>query len=194
MKILVIDNYDSFVFNLVHYLHALEVEEVVVVKNDQFTLDYPEQFDKILLSPGPGLPEEAGLMMQVIHKYASSKSILGVCLGHQALGLHFGAQLENLSKPLHGMTSEIKVKNSGLFIGLPNTFKVGHYHSWVVKEETLPNTSIQITAKTPNGLVMAMQHQTLPIFGVQFHPESILTEHGHAILRNWLQFKKFKKS
>lgn len=189
MKILVIDNYDSFVFNLVHYLHALEVEEVVVVKNDQFTLDYPKKFDKILLSPGPGLPEEAGLMMQVIQKYASTKSILGVCLGHQALGLHFGAQLENLSKPLHGMASEVKVENNGLFKAMPKTFKVGHYHSWVVKEETLSNTPLQITAKSENGLVMAMQHQTLPIFGVQFHPESILTEHGHAILQNWLNFE-----
>lgn len=188
MRVLVIDNYDSFVYNLVHYLHALNVAEVVVVKNDAFTLDYPETFDKILLSPGPGLPEEAGLMMQVIEKYAPTKSTLGVCLGHQALGLHFGAQLQNLQQPLHGMATKVTVQKSGLFQGLPASFQVGHYHSWVVQEATLQNTPLRVTAKSENGLVMAMQHETLPIFGVQFHPESILTEHGHAILQNWLNF------
>ena len=192
MKILVIDNYDSFVFNLVHYLKEITDAEIVVVKNDAFELDFVEQFDKILLSPGPGIPDEAGLLQQVIEKYASTKSIFGVCLGHQAIAEVFGCQLKNLEHPLHGFQSQIRIKRSDtLFADLPVQFNIGHYHSWVV--DTAISDQIEITAVNQNGEIMAIQHKEFDVHGVQFHPESVLTEYGRELLSNWINLNaKFK--
>ena len=192
MKILVIDNYDSFVFNLVHYLKEITDAEIVVVKNDAFELDFVEQFDKILLSPGPGIPDEAGLLQQVIEKYAPTKSIFGVCLGHQAIAEVFGCQLKNLEHPLHGFQSQIRIKRSDtLFADLPVQFNIGHYHSWVV--DTAISDQIEITAVNQNGEIMAIQHKEFDVHGVQFHPESVLTEYGRELLSNWINLNaKFK--
>ena len=193
MKILVIDNYDSFVFNLVHYLKEITDAEIVVVKNDAFELDFVEQFDKILLSPGPGIPDEAGLLKQVIEKYAASKSIFGVCLGHQAIAEVFGCQLKNLEHPLHGFQSQIKIKRSdALFADLPAEFNIGHYHSWVV-DPAIPD-QIEITAVDQNEEIMAIRHKEFDVHGVQFHPESVLTEYGKEILSNWINLKSKAES
>ena len=185
MQILVIDNYDSFVYNLVHYLKEISEAEITVVKNDAFELDFVKQFDKILLSPGPGIPDEAGLLKEVIKEYASSKSILGVCLGHQAIAEVFGCQLKNLDHPLHGFQSKIQVKRSdALFAVLPAEFNIGHYHSWVV--DTAISDQIEITAVDQNEEIMAIQHKEFDVHGVQFHPESVLTEYGKELLSNWI--------
>jgi anthranilate synthase component 2 len=186
MKIVVIDNYDSFVYNLVHYLRELG-QDVEVFRNDKIDLNSIEKYDKILLSPGPGLPKEAGIMPQIIQKYAPYKSILGVCLGHQAIGEAFGATLENLPEVLHGITSltNIQEPKDTLFNGLPNTIKTGHYHSWVVKKESI-KSPLKITAIDENGSVMAITHQAYKVKGVQFHPESVLTEFGREIIKNWI--------
>jgi anthranilate synthase component 2 len=185
-KILVIDNYDSFTYNLVHYLEDLNCE-VTVYRNDEFDIDEISGFDKIVLSPGPGIPDEAGLMKAVIAKYASTKSILGVCLGQQAIGEVFGGTLSNLEKVYHGVSSMVKtcVDNEQLFDGLGNEFEVGRYHSWVV-DASLPD-DLEATSFDENGQVMSLRHKTFDVRGVQFHPESVLTPNGKKILENWLK-------
>ena len=184
-KVLVIDNYDSFVYNLVHYLEDLECE-VTVYRNDEFNIDEIAEFDKILLSPGPGVPEEAGLLKDIIRKYGATKSILGVCLGQQAIGEVYGGTLSNLEKVYHGIATMVKtvVDNEGLFEGLGNEFEVGRYHSWVV-DSTLPEM-LEATSFDENGQVMSLRHRTFDVRGVQFHPESVLTPNGKKILENWL--------
>jgi anthranilate synthase component 2 len=185
-KILVIDNYDSFTYNLVHYLEDLECE-VTVYRNDEFDIDEIAHFDKILLSPGPGIPDEAGLLKAVITKYAPIKSILGVCLGQQAIGEVFGGTLLNLDKVYHGVATMVKtvVDNELLFEGLGNEFEVGRYHSWVV-DANLPDV-LEATSIDENGQVMSLRHKTFDVKGVQFHPESVLTPNGKKILENWLK-------
>ena len=184
-KILVIDNYDSFTYNLVHYLEDLNCE-VTVYRNDEFDIDEIAIFDKILLSPGPGIPEEAGLLKAVIAKYAPTKSILGVCLGQQAIGEVFGGSLSNLDKVYHGVATMVKtsVNDELLFEGLGNEFEVGRYHSWVV-DANLPDV-LEATSFDVNGQVMSLRHKTFDVKGVQFHPESVLTPNGKKILENWL--------
>ncbi len=185
-KILVIDNYDSFTYNLVHYLEDLNCE-VTVYRNDEFDIDEIAIFDKILLSPGPGIPDEAGLLKAVIAKYAPTKSILGVCLGQQAIGEVFGGTLSNLDKVYHGVATMVKtsVDDELLFEGLGNEFEVGRYHSWVVDAE-LPEV-LEATSFDENGQVMSLRHKTFDVRGVQFHPESVLTPNGKKILENWVK-------
>ena len=186
MKIAVIDNYDSFTYNLVHYLEDLD-GKVTVFRNDELELEELESFDKILLSPGPGIPDEAGLLKEIIAKYASSKSILGVCLGQQAIGEVFGASLINLDKVYHGVATKVNqtVSDESLFNDLPDEFEVGRYHSWVVNPNNLPE-ALEITSTDENGEIMSLRHKTFDVRGVQFHPESVLTPHGKTILKNWL--------
>lgn len=186
MKIAVIDNYDSFTYNLVHYLEDLNAN-VTVFRNDEFELNELEKFDKILLSPGPGIPDEAGLLKDVIKKYASTKSIFGVCLGLQAIGEVFGGQLTNLEKVYHGVATKVtKTEDDFIFNNLPNEFEVGRYHSWVVSNENLPADLI-VTSTDENGQIMSMKHANFDIRGVQYHPESVLTPFGKKILENWLK-------
>ena len=183
-KILVIDNYDSFTYNLVHYLEDLDCE-VVVKRNDQLTLDEVDAFDKIVLSPGPGIPDEAGLLKEIISKYAPTKSIFGVCLGQQAIAEVFGGSLINLEEVYHGIATKIKVtKNDSLFIGMPEEIEVGRYHSWVV-DANLPEV-LEVTSVDQNGQIMSLRHKSFKVSAVQFHPESVLTPHGKQILKNWL--------
>lgn len=185
MKIIIIDNYDSFVYNLSHLIKEFGVE-VTVKRNDQFKLEDIEDFDKILLSPGPGIPEEAGLLMDVIRTYAGKKPILGVCLGEQAIGEVFGGKLTNLDDVFHGIQSQIKLTVSDyLFEGLPSKIQVGRYHSWIVDKNSLPDC-LEVTAVSEEGYIMALRHKTLDIRGVQFHPESVLTPDGKQILYNWI--------
>jgi anthranilate synthase component II len=185
MKIAVIDNYDSFTYNLVHYLEDLNAN-VTVFRNDEFELNELEKFDKILLSPGPGIPDEAGLLKDVIKKYAATKSIFGVCLGLQAIGEVFGGQLTNLEKVYHGVATKVtKIEDDFIFNNLPNEFEVGRYHSWVVSNENLPADLI-VTSTDENGQIMSMKHANFDIRGVQYHPESVLTPYGKKILENWL--------
>ena len=186
-KILVIDNYDSFTYNLVHLLQELK-QDYIVVRNDKFELDYIEQFDKILLSPGPGIPEEAGLLMDVIRRYAPTKSILGICLGQQAIAEAFGGTLFNLPKPLHGVSSSIIVTDNEekLFSNYPKDSKIGRYHSWAVEPNNLPD-SLQVTAVDENGIIMALKHKEYDVRGMQFHPESVLTDNGKVLIANWLK-------
>ena len=185
-KILVIDNYDSFTYNLVHYLEDLNCE-VTVYRNDEFDIDEIAIFDKIVLSPGPGIPDEAGLLKAVIAKYAPTKSILGVCLGQQAIGEVFGGTLSNLDKVYHGVATMVKtsVDDELLFEGLGNEFEVGRYHSWVVDAD-LPEV-LEATSFDENGQVMSLRHKTFDVRGVQFHPESVLTPKGKKILENWVK-------
>ncbi|GHB28444.1 aminodeoxychorismate/anthranilate synthase component II [Mongoliitalea lutea] len=186
MKILVVDNYDSFTYNLVYIIRQLGYgSQMHIVRNDKIGLDAVNDFDKILLSPGPGIPSEAGIMPELLKQYSSTKDILGVCLGHQAIGEAFGSGLTNLSEVVHGLASEVTVQEDLLFQGLPTKFNVGRYHSWVIDEETLP-ACLQITARTPDGQIMAVRHECYLVRGVQFHPESILTEYGVEMMRNWL--------
>ena len=192
MKILVFDNYDSFTYNLVHLVEKITHEKVDVHRNDQIPMEKVKEYDKIILSPGPGIPEEAGLLLPLIKEYASSKSILGVCLGHQAIGQAFGGKLINLSSVFHGVATPVKVKSekskvkSFLFEGLPEVLEVGRYHSWVVSKENFPD-DLEITAEDETGMIMGLQHKTYDVQGVQFHPESVLTPDGETILRNWLK-------
>ncbi|HEX4957248.1 MAG TPA: aminodeoxychorismate/anthranilate synthase component II [Lacibacter sp.] len=192
MKILVFDNYDSFTYNLVHLVEKITHVKVEVHRNDQIPLEKVKEFDKIILSPGPGIPEEAGLLLPLIKEYAATKSILGVCLGHQAIGQAFGGTLVNLSTVYHGVATKIEVGGtkyevrSRLFEGLPDEIEVGRYHSWVVSKEGFPN-ELEITAEDENGMIMALQHKTFDVQGVQFHPESVLTPMGEEILKNWLK-------
>jgi len=185
-KILVIDNYDSFTYNLVHYLEDLNCE-VTVYRNDEFDIDEIAIFDKILLSPGPGIPDEAGLLKAVIAKYGPTKSILGVCLGQQAIGEVFGGTLSNLDKVYHGVATMVKtsVDDELLFEGLGNEFEVGRYHSWVV-DANLPDV-LEATSFDENGQVMSLRHKNFDVRGVQFHPESVLTPNGKKILENWVK-------
>lgn len=188
MKILVVDNYDSFVYNIVHLLYEIGVAEIDVVKNDQIDFSCINQYDKIVLSPGPGIPKNAGMMPQLLCELAPTKSILGICLGHQAIAEHFGADLINLSAPLHGVASKIEIlKEDYLFVNLPKHFKIGHYHSWVVSEAF--SNDLEILAKDELGNIMALKHKKYDVRGLQFHPESILTENGKAILSNWVNNK-----
>ena len=186
MKILVLDNYDSFTYNLVYILRELH-DDVEVHRNDKITLEEVDNYDKILLSPGPGIPSEAGIMLDLIKMYAPTKSIMGICLGHQAIGEAFGASLENMSDVLHGVAeiTEVIDPTERLFQGLPKTFHVGRYHSWSVVGETVPDT-MTITSVDDQGRVMALAHKQYDVRGVQFHPESVLTEHGKLMLQNWL--------
>jgi anthranilate synthase component 2 len=186
-QILVIDNYDSFTYNLVHLLEEIPQVKVAVFRNDAITIEKVDHYDGILLSPGPGLPDEAGIMPSLIQEYKNRKPILGICLGHQALGEAFGARLDNLERVYHGIQSEIEVilKKEGLFKNMSNTLAVGRYHSWVIASKSIP-AEFTITAKTSDGTVMAMQHQHLPLFGVQFHPESVMTPDGKQMIENWI--------
>lgn len=185
-KILVIDNYDSFTYNLVHYLEDLDCE-VTVYRNDEFELDEIAHFDKILLSPGPGIPDEAGLLKQVIQQYGPTKSIFGVCLGQQAIGEVYGGTLSNLDKVYHGVATNVtkSVNDELLFEGLENVFEVGRYHSWVV-DANLPDC-LEATSFDENGQLMSLRHKTYDIRGVQFHPESVLTPNGKKMLENWVK-------
>jgi anthranilate synthase component 2 len=223
MKILVFDNYDSFTYNLVHLVEKILHQKVDVFRNDQIPMEHVKAYDKIILSPGPGIPEEAGLLLPLIKEYAATKSILGVCLGHQAIGQAFGGKLINLSTVYHGVATPVQILNRetangkwqtangkrengkgkkqaessteiahspltthhSLFDGLPDEFEVGRYHSWVVSEEGFPE-ELEITARDANNFIMALQHKTYDVQGVQFHPESVLTPRGEEILRNWL--------
>ena len=185
-KIIVIDNYDSFTYNLVHYLEDLNCE-VSVFRNDEFELEDLKSFDKILLSPGPGVPDEAGLLKEVIKKYYKTKSILGVCLGLQAIGEVFGGSLINLEKVYHGVATKIDilVEDEKLFNGLEKSFNVGRYHSWVVNPHDFPK-DLEITSVDVNGQIMSLRHREFDVRAVQFHPESVLTPNGKKILENWV--------
>ncbi len=186
MKIVIIDNYDSFTYNLAHLVKEFNVE-VTVYRNDQFRLNDLEPFHKILLSPGPGIPTEAGLLLDVIRTYKDKKSILGVCLGHQAIGEVFGGKLENLSDVFHGVTTEgTQFGNDEIFSGLPKRITMGRYHSWVVSKDGFPDC-LEITAESDEGQIMALRHKELDIRGIQFHPESVLTPDGRRIMENWLR-------
>ncbi|OJW37073.1 MAG: aminodeoxychorismate/anthranilate synthase component II [Sphingobacteriales bacterium 46-32] len=193
MKILVFDNYDSFTYNLVHLVEKILHQRVDVCRNDQIALDNVAAYDKIILSPGPGIPEEAGLLLPLIKEYAAVKSILGVCLGHQAIGQAFGGKLVNLSTVYHGVATPIQQVSGlvpgnfpSLLDGLAPELEVGRYHSWVVAEEDFP-AELEITARDSNGYIMALRHRKYDVQGVQFHPESVLTPQGEKMLRNWLQ-------
>ena len=194
MKILVFDNYDSFTYNLVHLVEKITHDKVDVYRNDQIPLEDVKKYDKIILSPGPGIPEEAGLLLPLIKEYASSKSILGVCLGHQAIGEAFGGKLVNLSTVYHGVATPMRVvsrepgvgSQNSLFEGLPNEFDAGRYHSWIVSDENFPK-ELEITARDENNYIMGLQHRKYDVRGVQFHPESVLTPLGEKILQNWLK-------
>ena len=185
MKIVIIDNYDSFTYNLAHLVKELEAE-VTVFRNDQFQLSELDRFDKIILSPGPGIPSEAGLLMDVIRKYAGRKPMLGVCLGHQAIGEAFGAVLENLKEVYHGVQTSVEIiTDDSLFTGLPREIQVGRYHSWVVSPDGFP-AELEITARDASGQIMALRHRKYDVRGIQFHPESVLTPERHTIIRNFL--------
>jgi anthranilate synthase component II len=203
VKVLVFDNYDSFTYNLVHLVEKILGEKPDVVRNDEVPLERLAEYDKIILSPGPGLPSEAGLLIPLIKEYAATKSILGVCLGHQAIGEAFGGRLVNLSSVYHGVATPVTIlkrdtKNEKgtfsnthiarpqLFQDLPETIPVGRYHSWVIADESFPE-ELEITARDEAGYIMALQHKTYDVQGVQFHPESVLTPQGEIILRNWLK-------
>ncbi|MCR6719616.1 MAG: aminodeoxychorismate/anthranilate synthase component II [Chitinophagaceae bacterium] len=201
MKLLVFDNYDSFTYNLVHLVEKILHQRVDVVRNDKIALKDVAAYDRIILSPGPGIPEEAGLLLPLIKEYAATKSILGVCLGHQAIAEAFGGKLHNLSTVYHGVATPVDVLpvkkrevggkdfDSGeIFEGLPARLDVGRYHSWIVDETWLP-AELEITARDANGYIMAMRHRAYDLQGVQFHPESVLTPMGETMLRNWLNVK-----
>ena len=190
-KILVFDNYDSFTYNLVHLVEKILHIKVDVFRNDEIALEKVKSYDKIILSPGPGIPSEAGLLLPLIKEYAASKSILGVCLGHQAIGEAFGGTLINLDTVYHGVATKINVKSQkslnkkDLFNELPEEIEVGRYHSWIISNDNFPK-ELEITATDDNNYIMALQHKTYDVQGVQFHPESVLTPDGEKIMRNWL--------
>jgi anthranilate synthase component 2 len=193
MKILVIDNYDSFTYNLVHAIKKISGLPVDVYRNDEISMDEIAKYDKIVLSPGPGIPEEAGLLLDIIREYGPKKSMLGVCLGHQAIGEAFGGKLHNMNRVLHGVATPVKLtaSKSILFEGLPETFDVGRYHSWIVQEEGLPDC-FEVTSLDSNGLIMSMKHKEYDVQGVQFHPESVLTPLGEKMIENWLKANNSK--
>ena len=191
-KILVFDNYDSFTYNLVHLVAKITHVSVDVFRNDEIALEKVADYDKIILSPGPGIPSEAGMLLDLIKAFAPTKSILGVCLGHQAIGESFGGTLENLSTVFHGVATPITIDKkilgtrNSLFDLLPEKIIVGRYHSWVVSEQDFPDC-LEITARDSNGLIMGLQHKQYDVQGVQFHPESVLTPDGETIIKNWLK-------
>jgi len=187
MKIVVIDNYDSFTYNLVHAIKKISGLPVDVFRNDEIALEDLDRYDKIVLSPGPGIPEEAGLLLDIIKKYAPTKSILGVCLGNQAIGEAFGGSLTNMNRVLHGIATPVTKTEvpTILFDGLPDTFQVGRYHSWIVNEADLPEC-LQVTSYDDKGMIMSLKHTTFDVEGVQFHPESVLTPLGEKMIENWL--------
>ena len=190
MRILVFDNYDSFTYNLVHLVEKILHQKVEVWRNDELPLEKVADYDKIILSPGPGIPEEAGMLLPLIKAYAAQKSILGVCLGHQAIGQAFGGTLRNLSVVYHGVATPVMLTEQGrsaaLYTGLPEEIEVGRYHSWVVHEKDFPE-ELEVTAKDAQGYIMALQHKRYDVQGVQFHPESVLTPMGEKLLENWLK-------
>ena len=203
MRILVFDNYDSFTYNLVHLVKKIVKDQLDVYRNDQIPLEKVKEYDKIILSPGPGIPKEAGMLLPLIKEYAQSKSILGVCLGHQAIGEAFGGSLINLSTVYHGVSTPVKIvkrqtadvkdvlshtghASHDLFVDLPDEIEVGRYHSWILSDEDFPK-ELEVTARDDNGYIMALQHKIYDVQGVQFHPESVLTPDGETILRNWLK-------
>lgn len=186
MKIVIIDNYDSFTYNLSHLVKELGAD-VTVFRNDKFLLNEIEQYDKIILSPGPGIPSEAGLLLDVIRTYRGRKPMLGVCLGHQAIGEVFGARLKNLSTVYHGVATEgTQYGNDPIFRGMPKRIIMGRYHSWVVDSTSLPEC-LEVTAMSDDGYIMALRHRHYDIHGIQFHPESVLTPEGRQIVKNWLE-------
>lgn len=191
MKILIFDNYDSFTYNLVHVVEKIIHDKVDVSRNDKIPLEKINDYDKIILSPGPGLPSESGLLLSLIKAYAPSKSILGVCLGHQAIAESFGGKLENLKNVYHGVATKIKIhanrtlSENDVFKSLNDGLEAGRYHSWIVSKENFP-VDLEITAEDENGYIMALRHKTFDVQGVQFHPESVLTPLGEKIMRNWL--------
>jgi len=186
MKVLLLDNYDSFTYNLKQLIEQFGVESLTIAKNDQIDIESVEQFDKIMLSPGPGLPSEAGIMPEIICKFGTSKPILGVCLGHHAIAEAFGGKLFNFKQPVHGIARQTHIlKEDSLFKNLPPTFQVGLYHSWAVSDEDFPE-ELEIIARSEKGNIMAIRHKILNIKGVQFHPESIMTPLGKTIVWNWL--------
>jgi len=186
MKIVIIDNYDSFTYNLSHLVKELGAE-VTVYRNDQFQMEQLEAFDKIILSPGPGIPSEAGLLLDVIKAYAGKKPILGVCLGHQAIGESFGGHLTNLSEVYHGVATPATITvQDYLFEGLPERIEVGRYHSWVVDTEGLPDC-LEVTSVSDEGYIMSLRHKEFDIRGIQYHPESVLTKEGKTIINNWIK-------
>ncbi len=190
MRILLFDNYDSFTYNLFHCLKKLTDTPVDVIRNDKITLDEVNKYDKIVLSPGPGLPVTSGILLPLIKQYAPSKSILGVCLGHQAIGESFGGSLINLDRVFHGVATRATVNErtmtkNDVFKGLPESFDVGRYHSWIVSTENFPK-ELEVTATDENGQIMALRHKTYDVQGVQFHPESVLTPTGMDMMKNWL--------
>ncbi len=187
MKILIFDNYDSFTYNLVHLVEAITHSKVDVYRNDEIALEKVKHYDKIILSPGPGIPSEAGLLLPLIKEYAATKSILGVCLGHQAIGEAFGGKLINLTSVFHGIATDCTItQQAPIFKDLPTNIKVGRYHSWVISDHDFP-AELEVTAKDESNYIMALQHRTYDITGVQFHPESVLTPAGEKILTNWLK-------
>jgi len=187
MKILVLDNYDSFTYNLVHIIRELGYA-MDIFRNDKIAVEDVKKYDKVLLSPGPGIPDEAGIMKSVIQEYGPSKSILGICLGHQGIGEVYGAKLFNIPKVLHGVTSvtEVKDKDEYLFKGVPQTFQATHYHSWAIVPETI-TPDLKVTAVNNEGLVMGLKHLKYDVKGLQFHPESIMTPQGPKMIANWLK-------
>ncbi len=189
MKILIFDNYDSFTYNLVHLVEKIIDDKVDVHRNDKIPLAEIERYDKIILSPGPGIPEEAGILLPLIKQYGQSKSILGVCLGHQAIAQAFGGSLFNLAMVYHGVATDIILtgrskKNNAVFMNMPGHFEGGRYHSWIVNEADFPK-ELKVTAVDANGYIMALEHETYDVQGVQFHPESVLTPMGEQIIKNW---------
>jgi anthranilate synthase component 2 len=188
MKLLVLDNYDSFTYNLVHLFRDILETEIDVFRNDQIALDAVAAYSHIVLSPGPGVPKDAGIMPQLIKTYGPDKKILGVCLGHQAIAEAFGAELYNLPQVLHGTSGYLQYKaTADIFEGLPQAVKIGHYHSWVVKQEHFPN-DLEVLATDSHGHIAAIRHREYNTTGLQFHPESVLTEGGERMLRNWLRY------
>ncbi len=185
-RVFVIDNYDSFTYNLTHYLEPF-CSEVVVKKNDQLEIQDIENFDKILISPGPGLPKDAGKTLKVIKHYHQKKSILGICLGMQAIGTFFNAELENLKKVMHGKSSIVHktLVNESLFSEIEQTFQIGRYHSWVVSKKNFPHKTLSITCETEDQKIMGIKHNFFDVKGVQFHPESVMTEMGRKMIKNW---------
>jgi anthranilate synthase component 2 len=187
MKILVLDNYDSFTYNLVHIIRALG-HQPAIFRNDKITVEDVNQYDKILLSPGPGIPDEAGIMKQVIKGYAATKSILGICLGHQGIAEVFGAKLYNIPDVLHGVTSVAQVKDPTeiIFNNVSDSFQCTHYHSWAVKPESI-SSELKVTSLNKDGMVMAISHVKYDVKGLQFHPESVMTPEGPKMIENWLR-------
>lgn len=187
IKILVLDNYDSFTYNLVHYIRELGYTNMDVYRNDKISVEDVSAYDKILLSPGPGIPDESGILKDLIKTYGTTKSIMGVCLGHQAIGEVYGAELENRKNVLHGIANNMKVtKEDVLYKGLPKEFAVGRYHSWQINKDKL-GSELEVTAVDDQGCIMSIRHKKYNVCGVQFHPESILTEHGKDLMKNWLE-------